>query len=79
MADRQALRAGLDGADNQNRQPHVVLLKGGSMNQIERHPGFENYAAALDHYQRRELLLLDLVDKLKLENAHLQTLLAAST
>jgi hypothetical protein len=49
------------------------------MDQIERHPGFENYAAALDHYQRRELLLLELVDKLKLENAHLQTLLAAST
>jgi hypothetical protein len=49
------------------------------MDQIERHPGFENYAAPLDHYQRRELLLLDLVDKLKLENAHLQTLLAAST
>jgi hypothetical protein len=52
------------------------LLKGGIM---ERHPGFENYDAALDHYQRRELLLLDLVDKLQLENAHLQAVLAAST
>ena len=49
------------------------------MDQIKRHPGFENYDAAIDHYQRRELLLLDLVDKLKLENAHLQTLLATST
>src|ERR687898_438778 len=52
------------------------LLKGGIM---ERHPGFENFDAALDHYQRRELVLLDLVDRLQLENAHLQALLTAST
>jgi hypothetical protein len=46
---------------------------------MERHPGFENFDAALDHYQRRELVLLDLVDRLQLENAHLQALLTAST
>jgi len=49
-------------------------IEQGSYINTDRHPGFENLEAAVDHYRRRTLEQEQEIDELRLRNNHLRYL-----